>query len=150
LLVLLSATLWGLSGYFVHFLVAAGLAPVQVVYYSNGLGALIFLVALAPWGRRYLVVPWRALPALITLGVVGAGGSFLLFTLGIRSIGVSLTILLTATHPTWTTLLAWRFLGEPIQPRRSAAIGAALIGSALLARAYDPQALEANLLGLLF
>src|SRR5437763_3179452 len=89
LLVLLSATLWGLSGYMVHFLVVEGLGPVQIVYYANGIGAVLFLVGLAPWAGRYLAAPWRALPGLLALGVIGGGMSFLLFTSGIALIGVS-------------------------------------------------------------
>jgi len=150
LLVLMSATLWGISGYMVHFLVLYGLSPVQVVYYANGIGAILFVIGLAPWGGRYLAAPWRALPGLLALGVIGGGMSFLLFTSGIALIGVSLTTLLTSTHPTWTTLLAWRFLGEPVDRRRLMAIAAALIGSALVARVDDPGALQANLIGLLF
>src|SRR5439155_22046527 len=119
-------------------------------YYANGIGAILFVIGLAPRGGRYLAAPWRALPGLLALGVIGGGMSFLFFTSGIALIGVSLTTLLTSTHPTWTTLLAWRFLGEPVDRRRLAAIAAALAGSGLVARVYDPGALQTNLAGLLF
>ena len=67
-----------------------------------------------------------------------------------KEFGISLATLLTSTHPVWTTLLTWRFLGEPTDRRRVLAVAAALVGCALIARVYDPGGLRANLLGIAF
>ncbi|MBV9356586.1 MAG: EamA family transporter, partial [Chloroflexi bacterium] len=75
------------------------------------------------------------------------GFSFSCYAGAITLIGVSLATLLTCTHPIWTTLLAWRFLGEPIRRRRVVAIGLALIGCALVVQIYDPDAFHATLAG---
>jgi DME family drug/metabolite transporter len=149
-LVLIAATLWGLSGLFVRALVANQLSPLQVVYYANGIGFLVLLASLALVARRHLVVSLWALGGILLLGGIGNGLSFVCYTSAIALTGVSLATLLTSTHPAWTTLLAARFLGEPIGRRRVVAIAAALAGSALVARVYDPAALRANLVGVLF
>jgi drug/metabolite transporter (DMT)-like permease len=84
---------------------------------------------------------------MLALGAIGFGFSFSCYAGAITLIGVSLATLLTCTHPIWTTLLAWRFLGEPIRRRRVVAIVLALIGCALVVQVFDPDAFHATLLG---
>jgi len=150
LLVLVAATLWGSAGLFVRELVDLGLSPLQVVYYANGLGFLALLGGLALRAPRYLRVSWRMLLLIVVTGVVGGRVSFVCWASAIALSGVSLTTLLTATAPAWVTLLAWRWLGEPVGRRRLLVLGAAVLGCGLVARAYDPAALRATLAGVLF
>src|SRR5207302_1708695 len=124
-----------------------GLSSWQIVYFSNAIGFLVLLAGLILFSRRSLSIGGRALFGVLALGAIGFGFSFACYTAAITLIGVSLASLLTSTHPVWTTLLAWRFLGEPIQRRRVLAMGLALIGCALVVHIFDPDALHATLAG---
>jgi drug/metabolite transporter (DMT)-like permease len=149
-LVLTAASLWGIAGLFVNALTGYGLEPVQIVFYSDALGFLILFAIMALLYPRHLAIPRAALPSMLLLGFVGGGFSFVCYISALALAGVSLATLLTSTHPAWTTLLAWRFLGEPIDRRRVLAVAAALLGCALIARAYDPGGLRANVIGIAF
>jgi len=149
-LVLLAATIWGVSGLLVRTLVDFDLSPVQIVYYSNALAFLILLGVLAAFAPRFLRVPWRVLPKLGLVGLLGGGLTFLLYTSALALTTLSLATLLLYTAPAWVTLLAWKFLGEQVGVQRLVAVGAAFLGCALVARLYDPSALQGSLLGVLF
>src|SRR5438067_1775411 len=82
---------------------------------------------------------------LLATTVWGVGGLFLhrLFDFGLSPVQVAYYA------PAWVALLAWRFLGEPLDRRRLAGLVATLVGCALVARVYDAQALRLSLPGVL-
>ncbi len=146
-LVLAAATIWGSAGLFVRALEGQGLSSSQIVYFANGLGFVALLAGLLVFSRPTLHVGRRALLGMLVLGAIGFGFSFSCYAGAITLLGLGLATLLTCTHPVWTTLLAWRFLGEPIRRRRVVAIVMALIGCALVVQVFDPDAFHANLAG---
>src|SRR5204863_3887089 len=91
-----------------------------------------------------------ALGVLLAVGLFGNGLAFLCYTNAIARSSLSLASVLMYTSPAWVALLAWRFLGEPIGPRRLIAVAIAFVGVALLAQAYDPSAVSGSLAGVLF
>ena len=149
-MVLLAATLWGVGGLFVHRMIGAGLTPVQVAYYSNGLAFLLLGGGLALFARGYLAVGWRSLPGLLAVGVVSGGIGALSYTSAVAMTSVSLAVLLLYTSPAWVVLLGWRLLGEPIERRRVIAVIVAFGWCALVAQVYDVAALRASLIGILY
>lgn len=62
---------------------------------------------------------------------------------------VATASVLLYTAPVFVTLFAWRLWHEPLTPRKVGAVIAAFAGCALVARAYDPSALELNSIGVL-
>ena len=148
-MVLLATTLWGVGGLFLHQLFELGLSPVQVAFYSSALAAVTLLVGLLAFAPRQLLLKPRELPLLLALGLLGEGPSFVLYATAVALSGVGTAMLLNYTAPAWVALLAWRFLGEPLDKRRVVALGATLVGCALVARVYDAQALRLSLPGVL-
>ena len=145
--VLAATTLWGAAGLVIHELIAAGLAPLQVVYYSAALSGILLGGALLLFAPRYLYVPRRALPELLLVAFLSSGLSFILYTLAIDLVGVSLATLLNFTAPAWVALLAWRVLGEKVGRGRVLGLAGALAGCVLLVRLYDPGSIRIGLLG---
>ncbi len=113
LMVLTSATIWGISGVLIHYMVTNDLPAVRIAYYANLSGVLLIGGGLLVFARHRLKVG-RRLPKLLLLGFIGSGASFVCYSSAIALTGVSLATLLTSIQPAWTTLLAARFLGEAI------------------------------------
>jgi drug/metabolite transporter, DME family len=149
LLVLTGVTCWGVGSLLVPLMLDQGLTPAQVSFYGNGLSAIVLFAGLLVFAPRYLRVPYKSLPLLLSVGAVGPGFAGLCYTTAIAETSLSLATVLLYTSPAWVTLLAWRFLGEPIGARKAAAVGAAVVGVALVAQAYDPAALSGSMVGIL-
>jgi drug/metabolite transporter, DME family len=148
-MVLTATTMYGAMGVVIHVLIDSGLAPLQVVYYSASLSTVLLVAGLLVFAPHYLRVSRGALPELAVVGFLSSGASFILYTLAIDLVGVSLAILLNYTSPVWVTLLAWRFLGERVGRGRLIALLSALAGCVLLVRLYDPAEIRIDLLGVL-
>ncbi len=148
-LVLLSATLWSTEGLLITRLFERGFSPTEVVYYCFLIGFVLLFGALLLFGRRFLIVPWRDVPALMALGVIGGGLSFVLYATAIDLAGAGVAIVLSYTAPAWVSLFAWPFLGERIGRRQALAVVTALVGCGLIAQMTDPAALQTNLPGVL-
>ncbi len=148
-LVLSAATLWGASGLVVRELIGYGLAPLQIVYFSALIGGLAMLAGMLVFVPRYVWVPWRAVPILVFVGVVGDGFAYWANTTAVSLLGVSLAVVLLYTTPAWVAILAWRFLGEPLGARRILAVVCALLGSVLVSQVHDLSLMQASLFGVL-
>jgi DME family drug/metabolite transporter len=149
-LVLIGVTLWGVSSLFMRFALGAGLSPAQVSLYANFGTAVVLVLGLIVCAPRFLRIPPRSLPLLLAVGAVGPGLSGFCYSTATGSTSLSLATVLLYTSPAWVTLLARRFLGEPIGVRSAVAVGAAVPGVALVAQAYDPAALGGSVSGILF
>jgi drug/metabolite transporter (DMT)-like permease len=137
------------SGLFVRQLLGFGLAPTQVVYLSNSLVFLILLSGVLLAAPRYLAASRATLLGAAAIGLCGSGIGFVGYAYAVQLTSLALATLLLYTAPAWVTLLAWRFLGERAGAARVLAVVAAFVGCGLMARAYDPQALQGSALGLL-
>ncbi len=149
-MVLSGVTMWGVGSLFMRFMLGDGLAPAQISLYANSITLAIMVVGLVAFAPRFLPIPIKSLPLLLAVGAVGPGFAGLCYSTSIASTSLSLATVLLYTSPAWVTLLAWRFLGEPIGLRRAGAVVAAVIGVALVAEAYDPAALSGSIIGILF
>jgi drug/metabolite transporter (DMT)-like permease len=110
-LLLLLSVLWGGSFFFVELVLAAGMAPLTVVWLRVGLGAGVLALTLAATG---LPVPrgaavWRAL---VVMGLLNNALPFTLFALAQGQIGGGLAAILNAMTPILTVVVLAVFADE--------------------------------------
>lgn len=150
LFVLGAAVMWGTIGVFFTILhTTFGLSALAISFLRAGLGTVALVAALAIWRREALRLPRALLPAYLLFGLFGVAFFYVLNTEAVILTNVATASVLLYTAPMFVTLLAWRLWNEPLTLRKLAAVAAAVVGCALVARAYDPGALALNGLGVL-
>ncbi len=110
-LLLLLSVLWGGSFFFVELVLAAGMAPLTVVWLRVAFGAGVLALTLAATG---LPVPrgaavWRAL---VVMGLLNNALPFTLFALAQGQIGGGLAAILNAMTPILTVVVLAVFADE--------------------------------------
>ncbi len=105
-------------------------------------GLLLFRPALLRVNRREL----RGMAA---IGAISIGIYHALWVLSIVLNGAAVAVVMIYTFPTFVTLGAWLLFGERIRWPQLLALAVALLGCALLVRAYDPAVLRVSWLGTL-
>lgn len=148
--ILAAASMWGTIGIFftvLHF--TYGMSALAIGFLRAGLAALFLVVGLAIRKRDALKLT-RELAAIYALfGLFGIGFFYVLNTQAVILTNVATASVLLYTAPVFVTLFAWRLWHEPLTPLKIGAVIAAFIGCALVARAYDPNALQLNGIGVL-
>jgi len=133
LVLLFSASLWGISWWPLQRIAAAGMPPAAIsvfAYGSVGLAGLPWL-----WRERKLWLRRKVLLVLIALFGGWANASFVIaFTIG----DVVREMLLFYLAPAWTLLGARFVLHERLRPRRALAIAIAMFGAVLVIAAGGP------------
>src|SRR5581483_4738169 len=99
--------------------------------------------------RDALRVSRELLVTYILFGLFGVAFFYILNIEAVILTNVATASVLLYTAPVFVTLFAWRWWGEPLTARKILAVIAAFIGCALVARAYDPGALQLNGFGVL-
>jgi drug/metabolite transporter (DMT)-like permease len=129
--------------------------PLTLAFWRDVFIALMLIVGLAVAtavrgkGPGWLRVSPGALRGMALAGFVGIGVQHALLTPSILLNGAALAIVLVYTYPTFVTLGARIFFGEPIGARQLVALALSFVGCVLLARAYDPVLLRVSWLGML-
>lgn len=134
---LLAASLFGVNGSVSKVVIAAGLHPVQVTLMRVVATALLSGACLAFVGRRHFAVTRRELGALALLGVAGLAIVQWLYAVAISILPVGVALLFEYTAVILVALTAWLVFGERIGIRLWWAIGAVLLGLAVVARVWD-------------
>jgi DME family drug/metabolite transporter len=143
LLVLVAATLWASIGVFYKFLIDDyGLQPLAAAALRGCAGGLILLASLLIL-RVDLRVARMHWPGFVAYGVFGVALFFVCYVNAINLTGVAVAAVLMYTSPAWVAFISWRWLGERLGRRGLMALGLALVGAALVARIYNPAALQA-------
>ncbi|MFY9647026.1 MAG: DMT family transporter [Terriglobales bacterium] len=88
-------------------------------------------VLLAQRGAATLRVPRRDLARFFLLGILGVAASNYLYYLAIQRTNVATAIILQYTAPVWVLLYMAARGAQPLSPRRSAAVGLAVLGCSL-------------------
>jgi drug/metabolite transporter (DMT)-like permease len=125
---LLLAVMWGLS----IPITKVGLETVPPMTFTAArflVSVPVFLLLAA--GR--LRVPWRAIPGIVALGVLGIGLGNVAQTFGVRGTSASVGTITSATIPIFIVILAAFRLGQPVAGRQWAGLIAAFLGIALVA-----------------
>lgn len=127
---LLLAAIWGSSFLFMRLVVPA-FGPVALAFVRVGGAALLLLPLLllrgeAPQLRRH----WRPL---IVLGLTNSALPFLCFGYAMYTLPAGLAAIFNAATPLFTALLAWAWLGDPLNRWRSLGLALGFAGVAGLA-----------------
>lgn len=142
LLVLVAATLWASIGVFYKYLINDyGLLPLAAAALRGSVGGLLLLAALLVL-RVDLRIERRDWPGLLAYGVFGVALFFICYVNAINLTGVAVAAVLMYTSPAWVGVISWRWMGESLGRRGLAALALALFGAALVARIYNPAALQ--------
>lgn len=145
-----AACMWGTIGIFfsvLHF--NFGMSALTIGILRAGLAALLLAGALLIWKRDALRFERALLLPLMLFGLVGIAAFYVLNTEAVFLTNVATASVLLYTAPAFVTLVAWRVWHEPLTPRKIFAVIASFIGVALVARMYDPNALQLNGWGVL-
>ncbi len=142
--------MWGTIGIFFTLLYYTfGLSALAIAFLRAGIAALILVSTLAIRKRDALRVSRQLMVTYILFGLFGVAFFYILNIEAVILTNVATASVLLYTAPVFVTLFAWRLWGEPLTPRKIIAVVAAFIGCALVARTYDPGALQLNGLGVL-
>lgn len=142
-----AGTSWGSQSAVAKLLLTSGLPAAELVSVRTALAAAILVGAIAVARPRLLRVSPRDLGSLALLGVVGMALSNYSFYLALTRIPVAMAALLIYTAPLMVlaaTVLVYR---EPLRRPDVVAALVTLAGAALVVRAYEPQALRGNAVG---
>jgi drug/metabolite transporter (DMT)-like permease len=133
---LLAAALFGVNGSASKVVIAAGLNPAQVTLMRVFATAVLSGVWLAVAGRRHLAVTRRELSALALLGVGGLAMVQWLYAVAISKLPVGVALLFEYMAVILVALTAWLVFGERIGARLWWAIGAVLVGLAVVGQVW--------------
>lgn len=136
---LLAAALFGVNGSASKVVIAAGLNPAQVTLMRVVATAVLSGIWLAIAGRRHFLVTRRELAALALLGIAGLAMVQWFYSVAISLLPVGVALLFEYTAVILVALTAWLVFGERIGARLWWAIGAVLIGLAVVAQVWDSQ-----------
>jgi drug/metabolite transporter (DMT)-like permease len=127
---LLLATIWGASFLFMRMAVPA-FGPVALAFVRVAGAALFLLPLLLLRGEApVLRQRWRAL---LVLGLTNSALPFLLFGYAVYTLPAALAAIFNAATPLCTALIAWAWLGDPLNRWRSLGLALGFAGVAGLA-----------------
>jgi drug/metabolite transporter (DMT)-like permease len=141
--VTVAAVLFGVNASVSKVVLQAGVAPRQLAALRCTGVALGLLVLLGPTAGARLRVPWRSLPQLAVLGVVGAALIQWFYFVAIDRLPVGIAILLEFTGPVMVAVWARLVLREQVRPVVWLALGLSLGGLALVAQVWQDARLDA-------
>lgn len=145
-----AASMWGTIGIFftiLHF--TYGMSALSIGFLRAGLAALFLVLGLSVWKRDALKLTRELVILYALFGLFGVAFFYVLNTQAVILTNVPTASVLLYTAPIFVTLVAWRLWNEPLTARKVVAVAAAFIGCALVARAYDPNSLQLNGVGVL-
>ena len=137
LVLLFSASLWGLSWWPLQRLAAAGVQGPALAMLSYGLVGACGLPLL--WRQR---AHWTARPGLFLWMMLVGGWTAASFVMMLAIGDVVREMLLFYLAPAWSVLGARLLLGERVGPRRAVGLALALLGAWLVIRAGGPLRLD--------
>jgi drug/metabolite transporter (DMT)-like permease len=127
---MLLAAIWGASFLFMRIAVPAfGAAPLAFVRVA---GAALVLLPLL-WMRSEAGVLRQRWPSLLLLGLTNSALPFLCFGFAMHLLPAALASIFNAATPLTTALIAWAWLGDPLNRWRSAGLALGFAGVAGLA-----------------
>ncbi len=124
-----------------------GLSSLNIAFLRAAVPAITLLIGLGLFRRSLLPISRDSLIRYIAFGLIGIALFYILAIEGVILTNVATASVLLYTAPAFVTLLAWRMWREPLTTNKLIALVGAFIGCALVAGAYDPNALALNWLG---
>lgn len=146
-LVAAAATSWGAQSIVAKVLLTSGLPPSWLISTRTALASVIVAGTLAAVKPGLLRVSARDLCELGLLGIVMALSQYTYY-FALTRIPVATTLLVIYTSPLLVLAASVLIHGEPLERRDLIAAAATLVGAAFVVRAYEPEVLRLNALGL--
>jgi len=126
-----------------------GIPSLTLAFWRDAFVALACLAGVLLVRPRLLRVRAGEMRGLALAGVVSIGIYHALWIWSVALNGAAVAVVLIYLFPTFVTVGAWLLFREPIGRAHVAALALALIGCALVVRAYDPEVLRLSWLGAL-
>lgn len=141
--------IWATTGVLIKYLLDLGAPRLAIAFWRDAAIALACLAGLLALRPRGLRVSWRDLRGFAAIGAISVGLYHALWVTSIDLNGAAVATVLIYTFPTFVTLGAWLLFGERIRRPQIVALVLALLGCALVVRAYDLEVLRVSWLGAL-
>ncbi len=150
ILTIVAAIVWASTSPGIKYLLETHHVPaLAIAFWRDAIIAGFCFAVIALVRPALLRVGRRELRSLAIVGAISIGVYHALWVLSILLNGASVAVVMIYTFPTFVTLGAWLFFGERIRWPQVLALAIALLGAALLVRAYDPAVLRVSWLGTL-
>ena len=141
--------IWATTGVLIKYLLDMGAPRLAIAFWRDAAIALVCLGALLALRPQALRIGRREVRGFALTGMISVGLYHALWVTSIALNGAAVATVLIYTFPAFVTLGAWLFFHEPIRRPQIAALALALLGCALVVRAYDPAVLRVSWLGAL-
>lgn len=145
-----AGVVWSTTSILIRYLLDHyGVPSLTVAFWRDMLIAVACVAGLLALRPALLRVDGRELRWFALIGAASIGLYHALWVTSIALNGAAVGTVLIYTFPIFVTIGAWALFHEPIHTSQIAALFLALLGCALLVRAYDPAVLRVNWLGAL-
>ncbi len=144
-----AALIWSTTSVLIKYLLDMGAPRLAIAFWRDALIALACLAGLLVLRPQALRVGRRDLRGFAAVGAISVGLYHALWVTSIALNGAAVATVLIYTFPAFVTLGAWLLFHEPIRRPQILALALALIGCALVVRAYDPAVLRVSWVGAL-
>jgi drug/metabolite transporter (DMT)-like permease len=141
--------IWATTSVLIKYLLDLGVPRLALAFWRDALIALACLAGLLVLRPRALRVSRHDMRGFALTGAISVGVYHALWVTSIALNGAAVATVLIYTFPTFVTIGAWLLFREPIRRPQIAALALALIGCALVVRAYDPAVLRVSWVGAL-
>ncbi len=149
LIALIGTTAWATTAIFIRYLLTHfALTPLTLAFWRDCMLALTLLAVFGLWKPEILRIGWRDVPFLLAYGGLILAPFNALWTFSVQFNGAAVATVLAYSAPTFTLLLAWPVLKEPVTWRRGLAAALSLAGCVGVAKAYLPEVWHLNPFGL--
>ncbi|WP_430869079.1 EamA family transporter [Demequina aurantiaca] len=137
LYVLLGTALFGINGSVAKVVIGAGVSPAQLTFFRVLSTAVIAGLVLLVSDRAQFRPSRRQLGNLAALGIGGLAMIQWLYAVAISILPVGVALLIEYTAVVLVALASWLIFNERVHPRLWFAIGAVLVGLAVVAQVWD-------------
>src|SRR6266508_5397235 len=150
ILTILAAVVWASTSPAIKYLLDTLQVPaLAIAFWRDAFMAAACGLVLLAVRPSLLRVSRRDLRGLALVGAISIGIYHALWVFSVALNGAAVAVVLIYTFPTFVTIGAWLMFREPIRRPQIAALALALIGCALVVRAYDPVVLRVSWVGAL-
>jgi drug/metabolite transporter (DMT)-like permease len=150
LLTFLAAIVWASTSPGIKYLLDTLHVPaLAIAFWRDAFMAIACTLILLAVRPSLLRVSRHDLRGLALVGAISIGVYHALWVFSVALNGAAVAVVLIYTFPTFVTLGAWLLFGERIGWAQAVALALALLGCALLVRAYDPAMFQVSWLGTL-
>jgi drug/metabolite transporter, DME family len=148
-IVLTGTVIWALTGIVIKILLTQyHLETMTIAFWRVFLVTAFVFVAIVLLDAKQLVIARRDLPIFALYGLIGMAAHQIVWITSVQYNGAAVATVIIYTSPALVALFAWRFMGETMDPAKFAALALTILGIVLIARAYDPNQIRLNAIGL--